>query len=49
MMRHDMQFTTAFAPTDEDLAEGLFDAPIIVFAPPPGAPDDAEEPEAGEP
>ncbi|HSF65318.1 MAG TPA: hypothetical protein VLA78_13080 [Paracoccaceae bacterium] len=44
-----MQTTTAFAPTDDDLAEGLFDTPVIVFAPPPAAPDDAEESEQGEP
>ena len=44
-----MQTTTAFAPTEDDLADGLFDAPVIVFALPSAPPDDAEEPEQGEP
>ena len=44
-----MQTTTAFAPTDDDLAEGLFDVPVIAFAFPDPAPDDAEESEQGEP
>lgn len=48
-MLYTIQSTAAFAPTDDDLSEGLFDTPIIVFAPPPPAPDDAEEPEQGEP
>jgi hypothetical protein len=40
-----MQETTAFAPTPEDLEDGLFDAPIITMAPAPVE----EEAEQGEP
>jgi hypothetical protein len=41
-----MQHTTAFAPTEEDLEEGYFDAFVLTFA----APDlPEEEPEQGEP
>lgn len=45
MMQTMMQESTAFAPTQDDLEEDLFDAPIITMAPLPTE----EEPEQGEP
>jgi hypothetical protein len=41
-----MQSTAAFAPTEEDLAEGYFDPMVITFAPLPA---EEDEPEQGEP
>jgi hypothetical protein len=44
-----MQFTTAYAPTHDDLAEDFFGVPVLTMIPPPATPEDAEEPEQGEP
>lgn len=49
-----MQFTTAYAPSDDDLAEDFFGVPVLTMRPQhttamPPAPDDAEEAEQGEP
>lgn len=46
-----MQHTLAFAPTEEDLQEFFFDAPVITLSTPPvqaDAPEDRAEPDASQ-